>query len=58
MRRFGDVLYNLHGSTVVRLNEDWVRQPLAAGEPARVVPNLRVSGGASGEYAARRGAQR
>ncbi|HEY7891857.1 MAG TPA: AMP-binding protein, partial [Solirubrobacteraceae bacterium] len=35
---FGDVLYNLHGSTVVRLNGDWVKQPLGARESAPALP--------------------
>ncbi|MFI4977796.1 MAG: AMP-binding protein [Solirubrobacterales bacterium] len=56
IRRFGDVLYNLHGPIVVQLDGDWVRQTHAVGEPTRVVGDLWLSGGPVGEYAARRGA--
>jgi acyl-CoA synthetase (AMP-forming)/AMP-acid ligase II len=37
MQRFGDVLYNLRGSTVVRLHGDWVSQTRGTAKPARVV---------------------
>jgi acyl-CoA synthetase (AMP-forming)/AMP-acid ligase II len=53
MLRFGDVLYNLHGSTVVQLNADWVRQCPEKDEPARATPSVRLNGGLGGEYAAR-----
>jgi fatty-acyl-CoA synthase len=56
IRRFGDVLYNLHGPTVLRLDGDWVRQAHAVSEPARTLGDLWLSGGAVGEYAARPGA--
>jgi fatty-acyl-CoA synthase len=38
IERFGDVLYNLHGPPVVRLNGDWVKQPLGARESAPALP--------------------
>jgi hypothetical protein len=33
MSRFGDILYHLHGSSVVRLGDDWQRLPTAAEPP-------------------------
>ncbi len=41
MERFGDVLYNLRGSSVVALNGDWARPPTIARETARV-PAVRM----------------
>jgi len=53
MERFGDVLYNLHGTCTVRLADRWTRKAWRAGDPARL-GGLPLGGGASGEYAAHR----
>ena len=56
IRRFGDVLYNLHGPVEVRLEGDWVRQAHAVAPPECTVSDLWLGGRAVGEVAARRGA--
>jgi fatty-acyl-CoA synthase len=55
MSRFGDILYDLHGSSVVRLDGDWERQPPAAQRPP-ATGTLRIGAAASAEYAPRPGA--
>jgi len=56
IRRFGEVLYNLHGPVEVRLEGDWVRQAHAVAHPVHTVSDLWLGGGATAEVAARRGA--
>jgi acyl-CoA synthetase (AMP-forming)/AMP-acid ligase II len=56
IKRFGDVLYNLHGPIVVRLDRDWMRHTHAVSDPARSVGDVWLSGEAVGEHAAHRGA--
>jgi hypothetical protein len=55
MSRFGDILYDLHRSSVVRLDGDWERQPPAAQRPP-ATGTLRIGAAASAEYAPRPGA--
>ena len=58
MSRFGDVLYNLHGSSVVRLDQPWVRHPGPVPGPALAPAGLALGVRAGAERAAREGAGR
>jgi fatty-acyl-CoA synthase len=56
--RFGDVLYNLHGSSIVRLDQPWVRHPNPVREPALAPAPVALGPRARGDYAAGEGARR
>jgi acyl-CoA synthetase (AMP-forming)/AMP-acid ligase II len=55
MQRFGDVLYNLRGSAVVRLDGDWVSEADTAAKPARVLRDHSRKPAISARHLARRG---
>jgi fatty-acyl-CoA synthase len=52
MKRFGDVLYGLGGTTVVQLRGDWARHMRPVGGPEWVGGEPLLSGSWSGEFAA------